>query len=237
VMRMLEQAVKQQIGRALLHRHNRVLRAASHVEEARLSPSYWGAGISPEGDLTVQGVALPQVARVRNPAACGRCRADPRQLPRLPDRLLGRACTGPSGHLLRDQRTGQGPAHGPRDRPGGPRSERGFGIPATRTLTEWDQRLQYAGLPVWVAIPGQAPTPADYAAQIVPLLNAYLAEGGDTSTEVVFEPGRAITGSAEMLLLTVLRVKEVGRSTSIGLLRSLWRSDTYLVWRATIPDR
>jgi diaminopimelate decarboxylase len=89
----------------------------------------------------------------------------------------------------------------------------GFGVPTTRTLTEWDHRLQYLRLPVRPAIPERAPRPTDYAARIEPLLSGYLAEGAAGGVEVVFEPGRAITGSAQMLLLRVLRVKQAGRAT------------------------
>lgn len=89
----------------------------------------------------------------------------------------------------------------------------GFGVPTTRTKTDWDRRLQHLGLPVRTAEPHNAPSVEEYAARIIPIVDAYFDEVDVSDPELIFEPGRAITASAQMLLLSVLRVKTADRST------------------------
>ena len=89
----------------------------------------------------------------------------------------------------------------------------GFGVPTTRGMDEWDGRLQHLGFPIRTAEPATTPTPADYAERIMPMIEAYLESVECDVRELVFEPGRAITASAQMLLLSVLRTKSRDRAT------------------------
>lgn len=79
----------------------------------------------------------------------------------------------------------------------------GFGVPTVRSMDEWDGRMISLGHPARLAIPSECPTPADYADPIARLL----AEFQPDAQQIIFEPGRAITSSAQTLLLTVVAVK------------------------------
>jgi len=83
----------------------------------------------------------------------------------------------------------------------------GFGVPTVRTRSAWDDRLNHHGHPARLAIPAECPTPDDYAAALIPLIRKHC---GDREPEILLEPGRAITSSAQVLLLKVLAVKEAG---------------------------
>jgi len=89
----------------------------------------------------------------------------------------------------------------------------GFGVPTTRARGAWANTLEELGSPIEAALPGSALTPADYAREIVPLVNRYFDDVRHPNPELIFEPGRAITASCQLLLLRVLRVKERGRPT------------------------
>ncbi|MCB1738486.1 MAG: hypothetical protein KDI42_10195, partial [Gammaproteobacteria bacterium] len=82
----------------------------------------------------------------------------------------------------------------------------GFGVPTVRNRDAWDERLMAFGYPARQALPTQAPTPGDYARPIVELIRRFYQDDADTP-ELVFEPGRAITSSAQLLLLSVLTRK------------------------------
>lgn len=82
----------------------------------------------------------------------------------------------------------------------------GFGVPTVRTRDAWDGRLLAFGHPARQALPGDCPSPADYAKPIVDLVRAHYPDAA-TAPELVFEPGRAITSSAQLLLLSVLTRK------------------------------
>jgi diaminopimelate decarboxylase len=84
----------------------------------------------------------------------------------------------------------------------------GFGVPTVRPFTEWDTRLILNGRPAGPIDVGAAAQPEDYAREIVELLRKYYPAGADASPMVIFEPGRAITSSAQCLVLRVLAVKE-----------------------------
>jgi diaminopimelate decarboxylase len=82
----------------------------------------------------------------------------------------------------------------------------GFGVPTVRARDPWDTRLLALGHPARQAIPDEAPMPSDYAKPIVELVRGFYPD--DTGApELVFEPGRAITSSAQLLLLAVLTSK------------------------------
>jgi diaminopimelate decarboxylase len=82
----------------------------------------------------------------------------------------------------------------------------GFGVPTVRAKDDWDRRMIAAGYPPREAIPSDCPAPQAYAEGISHLLNRHFPRPDDRP-EVVFEPGRAITSSAQTLLLRVLAVK------------------------------
>jgi len=81
----------------------------------------------------------------------------------------------------------------------------GFGVPTVRPLGIWDERLTLNNLPPAPVDTRAAPTIAEYARRISDLMREFYAEG-DLPT-VAFEPGRAITSSAQSLALGVLAVK------------------------------
>lgn len=83
----------------------------------------------------------------------------------------------------------------------------GFGVPTVRTRSTWDDRLNHHGHPARLAIPADCPTPDDYAAALIPLVRKHCR---DREPEILLEPGRAITSSAQILLLQVLAVKDAG---------------------------
>jgi diaminopimelate decarboxylase len=92
----------------------------------------------------------------------------------------------------------------------------GFGVPTVRTRSAWDDRLVAHGYPPRPATPDECPSPTDYAAKLIPLIERYQLQG-EAPPEILFEPGRAITSSAQILLLKVLAVKidDEGRQTLI----------------------
>lgn len=106
----------------------------------------------------------------------------------------------------------------------------GFGVPTTRGKDEWDDRMQHLGMPVRAAVPATTPPPSDYAEHIVPLVNSYLGEFGIDDGELIFEPGRAITASAQTLLLSALRVKNAGGATPVVILDGGKNLCTPLAW-------
>lgn len=82
----------------------------------------------------------------------------------------------------------------------------GFGVPTVRPLDVWDQRLMVLGYPPGPIDPSKAPTIDSFAAAIVDALRETHPDP-DTGPTLVFEPGRAVTSSAQTLLLRVLAVK------------------------------
>jgi diaminopimelate decarboxylase len=84
----------------------------------------------------------------------------------------------------------------------------GFGVPTVRPLDQWDERLAAMGFPPGPIDPGKAPTLAAFAEAIVELMGHYYPRGETSSMpNLLFEPGRAITSSAQILLLSILAVK------------------------------
>jgi diaminopimelate decarboxylase len=85
----------------------------------------------------------------------------------------------------------------------------GFGVPTVRKFSGVDQLLLDHGLPP--VLPDLQDTDAadEYAAAIVPLLEQHLLAGNSAPPMIVFEPGRAITSSAQFLMLTVVALKSV----------------------------
>ncbi len=83
----------------------------------------------------------------------------------------------------------------------------GFGVPTVRTRDDWDARLESLGHPARLALPDDCPKPAEYAAAILPLIREFFPAGNTVQPQFLFEPGRAITSDAQLLLLSVLGTK------------------------------
>lgn len=86
----------------------------------------------------------------------------------------------------------------------------GFGVPTVRPLSSLEQRYLDQGLPVRPPQPADLPRIDDYAEGIVKIAGEHLALAGGEPPELIFEPGRALTSSAQCLLLSVLSSK-IGR--------------------------
>ncbi len=82
----------------------------------------------------------------------------------------------------------------------------GFGVPTVRPFTEWEMRLMQNGRPPGPVDVAAAARPDDYAREIVALLRRYYSDVAPPM--VIFEPGRALTSSAQCLVLRVLAIKE-----------------------------
>lgn len=82
----------------------------------------------------------------------------------------------------------------------------GFGVPTVRPFTVWELRLMQNGRPTGPIDMAAAARPDDYAREIVALLRKYYSAG--SLPTVIFEPGRAITSSAQCLVLRVLAIKD-----------------------------
>jgi diaminopimelate decarboxylase len=83
----------------------------------------------------------------------------------------------------------------------------GFGVPTVRPLSSMELRYLDQGLPVRPPRPADVPAIEDYAAGIVPIAERYVQRRNVEPPELVFEPGRALTSSAQCLLLGVLSTK------------------------------
>ncbi len=92
----------------------------------------------------------------------------------------------------------------------------GFGVPTVRAADAWDDRMVALGYPPRDPYPPDCPTARDYAAALRPAL-ASLREIGAADAELVFEPGRAITSSAQTLLLRVIATKDGGGARKLIL--------------------
>lgn len=84
----------------------------------------------------------------------------------------------------------------------------GFGVPTVRPYDVWDARMMQTGRGIRTTDPSLTPKPADYADVIVPLVRQHYDPQAANAPTLVFEPGRAITSSAQLLLLKVLAVKQ-----------------------------
>jgi diaminopimelate decarboxylase len=81
----------------------------------------------------------------------------------------------------------------------------GFGVPTVAPLTEMDERLLAAGYPAAPVDPGHTPPLATYAQAIGQLIRQWYPEGPRPT--LFFEPGRAVSSSAQLLLLRVRALK------------------------------
>jgi diaminopimelate decarboxylase len=87
----------------------------------------------------------------------------------------------------------------------------GFGVPTVRPYSEWDVRLMHSGQRPMVTDVSSAASMADYARVIAALFARYAPPGEPPL--VFFEPGRAITSSAQTLLVETLAIKPAGANS------------------------
>ncbi len=84
----------------------------------------------------------------------------------------------------------------------------GFGVPTVRHHSVMDGKLMLNGLPPLLAPGPVPPAPTDYAEAITTLVRRFHPDGTARLPTLVFEPGRAISSSAQLLLLEVLAIKD-----------------------------
>ena len=89
----------------------------------------------------------------------------------------------------------------------------GFGVPTVRKFSEWDTRLMANGHAPAVMDVSSAASIEDYGRAIAKLFSQYYPASGSIRPSLFLEPGRAITSSAQTLLLEVLAVKPAGESS------------------------
>lgn len=85
----------------------------------------------------------------------------------------------------------------------------GFGVPTVRSKDDWDSRMTALGYSPRQALPASVPGPSDFAQALSPQLKRlkqFSPASGELPT-LVLEPGRAITSSAQILLLSVIGKK------------------------------
>lgn len=83
----------------------------------------------------------------------------------------------------------------------------GFGTPTVSPYTPLDRHLIEAGYPPFPPDYSAASPLAEYAMRIVEKVGQFYSPEDPSAPTLVFEPGRAITGSAQLLLLKVLTTK------------------------------
>ncbi|NOZ52941.1 MAG: hypothetical protein GXP08_07325 [Gammaproteobacteria bacterium] len=89
----------------------------------------------------------------------------------------------------------------------------GFGVPTVRPFTETDTRLAANQLPIATFDPSQTPSLDDYSKKIINLFTQYYSGDTEHLPTIIFEPGRAITSSAQLLLVSVLAIKDGDNNT------------------------
>ncbi len=86
----------------------------------------------------------------------------------------------------------------------------GFPVSTVRGIDEWDGRMVAYGYPARLAIVDDNNSLEKFAVPVMNQVENFVRRTGASSVEIIFEPGRAITSSAQILLLSVLAVKERG---------------------------
>ncbi len=89
----------------------------------------------------------------------------------------------------------------------------GFGVPTVRNFSSADMRLMKNRYAPRVFDVDAAPRLDDYAKMITRLFLEYLDSTDGQTPVLIFEPGRAITSSAQTLLLSVLATKNAADGT------------------------
>lgn len=86
----------------------------------------------------------------------------------------------------------------------------GFGVPTVKHYSGLDNRLFAKNLPAIPPDVKAAESISDYASSIIELFREYYPAELDEHPTIIFEPGRAITSSAQSLLLKVIAIKPGG---------------------------
>jgi diaminopimelate decarboxylase len=86
----------------------------------------------------------------------------------------------------------------------------GFAAPTVAKFSSLDEILGQHGLPAWPPDLGGRPIVERHAGDIIGALGDDLL-AGNPGPVIIFEPGRAISGSAQSLLVSVLARKDFGR--------------------------
>jgi diaminopimelate decarboxylase len=94
----------------------------------------------------------------------------------------------------------------------------GFGVETVRSYSNLDHQLLINGFRLRPPRPGDAPGPEDYAAGIVPIVERHLGSDTGKWPELILEPGRAVTSSAQCLLVSVLALKRGDRHGPYAIL-------------------
>ena len=84
----------------------------------------------------------------------------------------------------------------------------GFGVPTVRSPDAWDLRMPEFGYAHRMPIPEESPSFEKYAKGIAGKFKHLQYEFSEKAPLVILEPGRAITSSAQMLLLRIVTVKQ-----------------------------
>jgi diaminopimelate decarboxylase len=91
----------------------------------------------------------------------------------------------------------------------------GFSVPTVRNYSRLDRMLQENGLPHRKIEGSACPTISEYGSSIIELFRRYnLSDQGEPPT-IIMEPGRAITSSAQCLVLKVIGIKPAQNGNSI----------------------
>lgn len=83
----------------------------------------------------------------------------------------------------------------------------GFGIPTVQNYSFWDNKLLLNGYPPRLIDIKTCSPLEEYARAIFSMLQVYFARHSWLKPTIFFEPGRAISSSAQSLLLSVLNIK------------------------------
>lgn len=83
----------------------------------------------------------------------------------------------------------------------------GFGVPTVQSFSSWDTKLILNGYPPRLIDTSACYPLEEYGKAIFSILGEYFARYSWLKPTVFFEPGRAITSSAQSLLLSVLNMK------------------------------
>jgi diaminopimelate decarboxylase len=83
----------------------------------------------------------------------------------------------------------------------------GFWVPTIRSYSKLDYQLFKKNLPAQLAKEPTCPSIMEYSSAITGLFDNYTTLKSDKRPMIILEPGRAITCSAQMLLLSVLQIK------------------------------
>lgn len=83
----------------------------------------------------------------------------------------------------------------------------GFGVPTVQSYGFWDSKLMLNGYPPGPIDTHACPSLEAYGAMIAQQLDTYIARNPQSQPRIILEPGRAITSSAQTLLIEVLNLK------------------------------